>query len=328
MMQGLLSYQSPLYGRFTAQLPVGPLPFAALREFLPRYDTAERMAVYSLVGGIPAYLERFSDKESVGANLKRLFIRRTGMFRSEPFMLVGDVIRRESQTYESVLKGIAQGHHIPQELGTLLGFSASYLSPYLKQLEALHLIERRIPATVPPDKRAASRESRYFLADAYLRFYFRFLAPNLTLVEQEQEDLLWERISEQLRAFVGITFEEVCRDWVLCRARKRALNMVPEIVGSHWSATVQIDVLAMNWRDRTLLIGECKWGHEAVGKAVVTELLDKGERLKKDVLPDGEWRLYPILFARSGFSDAAKKEAAAHEVELVEVSQIEAELAE
>src|SRR5580692_4756236 len=35
MMKDLLTYQSPLYGRFTAQLPVDPLPFSALAEFLP-----------------------------------------------------------------------------------------------------------------------------------------------------------------------------------------------------------------------------------------------------------------------------------------------------
>ncbi|MEE9616195.1 MAG: hypothetical protein V3T90_04215, partial [Anaerolineae bacterium] len=31
------------------------------------------------------------------------------MFRSEPFILVGDVIRRETQTYDAVLKAIAAG---------------------------------------------------------------------------------------------------------------------------------------------------------------------------------------------------------------------------
>jgi len=104
-----MGYHAPLYGRFTAQLPVDPLPFSALSDFLPRYSAAERVAVYAVAGGIPAYLERFDDAESVGANIRRLFMRRTGMFRSEPFILVGDVIRRETQTYEAVLKAVAAG---------------------------------------------------------------------------------------------------------------------------------------------------------------------------------------------------------------------------
>ena len=39
------------------------------------------------------------------------------------------------------------------------------------------------------------------LCDLFLRFYFRFIEPNLELVELELTDLLWERIGEQFRAF-------------------------------------------------------------------------------------------------------------------------------
>jgi len=216
MMVNLIKYDAPLYGRFTAQLPVDPLPFPALSDFLPRYTAAERVAVYAVAGGIPAYLEQFDDRETIGANLQRLFMQRTGMFRSEPFILVGDVIRRETQTYEAVLKAVAAGKRTPQEIGVMLDLTSSYLSPYLKQLRALHLIERRLPATLPPEQRQASRSSRYHLADPYLRFYFRFIQPNLGLVEQELTDLLWQRIAEQFRAFVGLTaFEELCREWTL-----------------------------------------------------------------------------------------------------------------
>ena len=41
MMVNLMRYDAPLYGRFTAQLPVDPLPFSTLRDFLPRYTVAD-----------------------------------------------------------------------------------------------------------------------------------------------------------------------------------------------------------------------------------------------------------------------------------------------
>ncbi len=248
MMVNLMRYDAPLpalslskgYGRFTAQLPVDPLPFSALRDFVPRYTAAERVAVYAVAGGIPAYLERFNDTQKLGANIQRLFMRRTGMFRSEPFILVGDVIRRETQTYEAVLKAIAAGRRTPQEIGAMLGLTSSYLSPYLKQLEALHLIERRLPATIPPERRRTSRNSLYHLADPYLRFYFRFIQPNLGLVEQELTGVLWQRIAEQFRAFVGLTaFEELCREWTLVQARAGRLPFPPEIVGSNSPTSVE-----------------------------------------------------------------------------------------
>jgi len=323
MMVNLMGYQAPLYGRFTAQLPVDPFPFSALRDFLPQYTTAERVVVYAMAGGIPAYLERFNDTESIGANIQRLFIRRTGMFRSEPFLLIGDVIRRETQTYEAVLKAVATGHRTPSEIGTELGLASSYLSPYLKQLESLHLVERRIPATVPSQRRQSSHSSRYHLADHYLRFYFRFIAPNLSLVERELTNLVWNRIREQFRAFVCLTaFEELCREWTLAQARADRLPLRPEIVGSHWSRDAQVDVVALNWQDKAILLGECKWGVEPVGRAVIRELLDKAPR----VVPGKDWQVHYVFFARAGFTDAARAEAESARTELVDLEKLDSDL--
>lgn len=306
MMVDLMGYQAPLYGRFTAQLPVNPLPFAALSDFLPLYTAAERVAVYAVTGGVPAYLERFDVRRSLTENIRELFMQRTSIFRTEPFFLIGDVIRRETQTYEAVLKSIAAGNRTPQEIGNALGVSSSYLSPYLKQLEELHLIKRRIPATTLPERRESTKTSQYHLIDPYLRFYFRFIAPNADLVEQELGQVLWDRISDQFRAFVGMTvFEDLCREWVLVKARVGKLPMVPELVGSHWSANVQVDVLAVNWHDKAILLGECKWGVDAVGRSVIRELVDKAPK----VVPGEGWQVYYIYFARAGFTDAAREEA-------------------
>jgi AAA+ ATPase superfamily predicted ATPase len=250
-------------------------------------------------------------------------MRRTGMFRSEPFILVGDVIRRETQTYEGVMKAIAAGRRTPQEMGAMLNLTSSYLSPYLRQLEALHLIERRLPATIPPERRRASRNSRYHLADPYLRFYFRFIQPNLGLVEQELTGVLWQRIAEQFRAFVGLTaFEDLCREWTLVQARAGQLPFPPEIVGSHWSRDAQVDVVALNWRERAILVGECKWGTRPMARSVVRELVEKAPR----VVPGEDWRVHYVLFARAGFTAAARAEAEAVGAALVDLERLDADL--
>jgi len=323
MMVDLMGYQAPLYGRFTAQLPVDPLPFAALRDFLPRYTAAERVAVFAVTGGVPAYLERFDDRRSLTENLRDLFMQRTSIFRTEPFFLIGDVIRRETQTYEAVLKSIAAGNRTPQDIGYTLGVSSSYLSPYLKQLEELHLVRRRIPATTPPERREKTKTSQYHLTDPYLRFYFRFIAPNADLVEQELSHVLWDRISDQFRAFVGLTaFEDLCREWVLVKARAGKLPMVPELVGSHWSADAQVDVVAVNWHDKAILLGECKWGVDDVGRSVVRELVDKTPK----VVPSEGWQIYYIYFARAGFTDAAREEAQTVGAMLIDLETLDSDL--
>jgi hypothetical protein len=122
---------------------------------------------------------------------------------------------------------------------------------------------------------------------------------------------------------VGMTtFEDLCREWVLVKARAGALPMVPEVVGSHWSADVQIDVAAVSWRDKTILLGECKWGARAAGRAVIRELIDKTPR----AVPGEDWKVYYAYFARAGFTNAARGEARRADALLVNLATLDKDL--
>ena len=144
------------------------------------------------------------------------------------------------------------------------------------------------------------------------------------MVEQELTDLLWERIGEQFRAFVGVTaFEELCREWTLVQARRGQLPFRPEIVGSHWDQEAQVDVVALNWREKAILLGECKWGVGRVGRGVLRELVDKAPR----VVPEDGWQVHYALFARDGFTDAARTLASGLEMLLVDLNTLDADLA-
>ena len=208
MMVKMQEYQAPLYGRFTARLPVEPLPFAALADFLPDYDAAQRVAVYAILGGIPAYLKRFDSHRSLAANIQEQILLDTGMFRVEPFYLLSDEVR-EPRNYMAVLRAIGEGNHTLEEITLGSGLQTKqHTSTYLGRLQELRLVYRDTPATIPEGK--LTTQGRYALRDAYLRFYFRFIAPHERLLEQGLTPRLWEIIQEQLRAFIGGTaFEDL-----------------------------------------------------------------------------------------------------------------------
>ena len=323
MMDRLLRYQAPLYGRFTAHLAVEPMPFSATTGFFPHYTAAERVAVYGVLGGIPAYLERFDDSLTIKANVQAQIFDRTGMFRSEPFVLISDEVR-EPRNYMAILQAIAAGHHTIEAIAQAAGLQRTNVGGrYLQQLQALQLIERRVPATVPRDHRTTL--GRYYLKDNYLRFYFRFVEPNLDLLELGLVDELWEMVSSQMRAFIGqYAFEDLCREWVLIQARARRLPFHPQQVGSHWAADAQVDVVAINWREKAILLGECKWGTERMDRAVVRELIARGPL----VVPDrGQgWSIHYAFFARAGFTEAAQAEAAQHNAVLVDLATLDRDL--
>lgn len=171
----------------------------------------------------------------------------------------------------------------------------------------MHFIERRIPATLPPAKRRTTRESRYFLRDPYLRFYYRFIDPNLHHIERGLTRRLWRAMEESFRAFVGETFEALARECVLALARTGRLAFEPEFVGAHWDLAVQVDVVAINWQTRDILLGEAKWGEtDRPDRRMIRGLLDKADRV---VPQDGShWNVHYAVFARDRITRAARAE--------------------
>lgn len=199
-------------------------------------------------------------------------------------------------------------------------------SASIPQTQELHFVERRVPVTVPPSKRTGSRMGRYHLADPFLRFYYRFVAPQREEVGYQLEKVL-PGIQEGLHAFVGATaFEELCRTWVENAGER--LPFPPEHVGSHWSRRVQANVVAVNWRAKKILIGECKWGGDPVARDVLRELLEKkGPLVLKDLPDEGSgWKAHYAVFSRTGCTPATRTLAHEHQVLLIDLKQIDGDL--
>lgn len=307
MLTQLTTYQAPLYGRLTAQFPLLPLGYEDIDGFLPGIDIHQQLAVYAILGGVPAYLERWNSEESIRANVERLFLRRTGWFRTEPLVLISDLTRRETAKFEAVLKAIGDGRHSRSDIAAFSTVPSTSLSRYLSRLMDLNLVERRVPVTVPPAEQKTSRQSRYYLSDPFLRFYYRFIDPELHLIERGLAQHLWRKVEEGFRAFVAYTFEDVCRAWILAQAGAGQAPFAPEDVGQHWSSTVQVDVVAISWRERQILLGECKWGERPLSRRAVRELIEEKTPKVLADLPDGGegWDVHYAFFARRAFTEAA-----------------------
>jgi AAA+ ATPase superfamily predicted ATPase len=326
-METLQTRQSPLFGRLTGQWCLQPLAFAALKEFLPDWSVDERVAAYAVVGGVPAYLEWLDPTFSLSDNVHQVILAPGSMWVAEPTFLLYDEIR-EPATHLAILKAIGAGNHSLAEISDAALVSRSHLSAYLARLQELRLVERRLPVTIPPAKRRRARTGRYHLCDPYFRFYFRFIAPDQDELAYRPE-LVLPRIREGLRAFVGLTaFEELSRQWVTEQGRAGKLPMAIQEVGSHWSRTVQVDVVAVNWAERAILLGECKWDTDAVNRAVVRELLEtKTPKVLKDLPEEGaDWRVHRAFFARTGFTDAARAAAEAVDAILVDLMALDSDL--
>jgi uncharacterized protein len=267
MEREILGRKSPLFGRRTAQILLRPFGYREAAEFHPHYSVVDRARTYFVCGGIPYYLQFFSDRNSVEANISsQLLTEHAALFREGDFLLREEL--REVEVYYGVLLAVAAGRVTPQAIANETTADPRTLHYYLQQLTELGYLHRRYPLT---EDRRRTRMVRYDLSDPLLRFWFRFVFPNTSyLLHMGTQRAFQERIRPYLDAYFGSCFERLCREalpWLYRRERVPAAFEV----GEYWSKRVQIDVVGMRddgWTD----LGECKWGAVRSPQRVEVEL--------------------------------------------------------
>ena len=73
MINEVMGYKSPLYGRITAHLEVKPFDYLESAEFFPNYSQEEKLLAYGILGGIPRYLIAFNPAQDITQILPNIF---------------------------------------------------------------------------------------------------------------------------------------------------------------------------------------------------------------------------------------------------------------
>jgi AAA+ ATPase superfamily predicted ATPase len=298
MKRHALAYQAPLYGRATALLRLRPLCFGLTPQYFPQYQPDERVAIYAMVGGIPAYWELFNPDIRLDANIRQQFLTPNRLLHDEPSLLLQDFISG-THNYVAILRAMAYGHRTPKEIGGFTGLPETHIPSYLRKLIDTGFVTRRVPVTASP----SSRLGRHHIIDPFLRFYYRFLSQRQHQLATGVLDKTLAEVKRHLRDFIGTdTWEEICREWLLRAHDGDRLPYDPDQVGGAWTRKSQIDVMGINSMEKTLILGECKWYSRAAGRKVLADLVDKTPEF---VPKSGTWRVYYLGFARGGWTNAA-----------------------
>jgi len=312
MHHQFLSPRQPLYGRATAVIQVEEIGPGDLVEFLPRYSPLQVVETYSVIGGVPKYLELWDDGSTVLRNVERLVLSPASLFRHEALMLIQDEIA-EPRTYLAILECLGAGLKAPADLARETGIAINHMGRYLHTLVELRLVRRVLSEDVPDRKR--TRASRYEIRDPFLRFYFHFVYRYPELVEQNRTKRLAEIIRSGFDGYVARTgYEELARRAVAEAADRGELPFEPLYIGRAWNRRVEIDVVAISRRERAVLLGECKWHRTRMGPEILVSLHQRAGKLKH---VEGFKKHY-ALFSRSGFTKRLQRQALEDRVLLFE----------
>lgn len=303
MQKHVLSYDSPLYGRRTAQMCLTPLPFTSIYETqnLPFEQAVEQFA---LTGGVPKYLEFFEDGRPLEEQLKDAVFSKNGFLYEEPnFLLKSEFLT--AVNYFSIIKTIADGNHKLGKIASALGQESSSLTPYLSTLSDLGFIEKRTPITEKnPEK---SRKGLYFIADNFLRFWFFYVYPYKGELELDNMQIVLDEIHKDFKEkFVAFAYEDICKDIFAKLCSNNAISFVPSRIGSYWlndyDGDTEINVMSVDHQNKQVFAGECKYHTKPVDAPVYFTLKEKVDNAAEIRKSFPKYNIIYGLFSKSGFT--------------------------
>ncbi len=312
MHHEILSPSGALYGRTTADMRLDAIEPAALAGFLPRYSEAQRIETYSVIGGVPKYLELWNDSWPVFRNIEEVLLSPVTIFRQEPTFLIQEELP-EARTYLSILDAIGTGMKTPIGMGEITGLALPHVGKYLHTLLFLGMVRREVSLDVEDPEH--TRTTRYEISDPYLRFHFTFLRPNSSLLEQNRVGPLMQIIRNRFDAYVGHTgYEEVCRRLMIGMGDSGSLPFIPERVGRVWTRSAEFDVAAIDRKHKAVVLGECRWTAKKMGLDVLGKLEQKASAFRR---LEG-FKVTYALFCKNGFGRRLMTEAASRGILLFE----------
>jgi uncharacterized protein len=321
VMASLQEERNPMHGRLTP-LTLRPLAFPEAFPFLDTLDPVDRIERFAIAGGMPRYLALLGSGTVRETVCRNVLDRNSALFTEASTALSQEMI--SAGTHFSILELLASGPKEASELANRLRVKTQELTPYLRALESIDLVDRERPLGAP----VRSRGDKWVLTDPFFAFWFRFVFPFSDDLENglRATDLFDAEVRPALNECVAPVFEDWCRRWT-----RSNLGAAATSVGRWWGRALdafrstgqrtseEIDIVGIG-RSSVTVVGEAKWQNKQMTADVLTDL----DRYKLPALKQDGHKLSRsltiVLFSRAGYTAGLQKLAGSDErVRLVDV---------
>ncbi|MEV0729513.1 DUF234 domain-containing protein [Polymorphospora sp. NPDC050346] len=283
MMEALNDYRRPFHQR-GREMVVGPLNPADLAVMM-NLPAAEAIDAALVTGGLPLICTEWPP----GTDLWDFLAAATADPTSALIVSAERSLAAEfpSQVQaRTVLSAIGSGERTFGNIARASGeLAATSLQRSLSALTDKRLVVGELPLSTAP-----SKERRYRITDPYLRFWLRFIAPNMPEIERGRGDLTLERIRRGWTSWRGRAVEPLIRD-ALARILPDGQLPVAGTIGGYWTRTndVEIDIVGADRGPvarELLFVGSIKWlDRDTFDVRDLTALQRQRDRLTSEPLP-------------------------------------------
>ena len=140
------------------------------------------------------------------------------ILENEVRFLLGSEQIRDPAPYNAILAAIAGGGTKFKRIQQLIGVERGALSSSLRTLLELGWIRRELPFGERSDRRAI-----YRVADPFLTFWYRFVAPLASALQFSNSATVYvAQVAPRVADYMGWSvFEEICGQWLQRNAQQR-----------------------------------------------------------------------------------------------------------
>lgn len=317
MLNDVMGYKSPLYGRCTGSMEIQPFDYLESAEFFPNYSEEEKLIAYGILGGVPRYLNAFDPKRSLKENLISEILADGAFLNDEPQTLLRMELR-EPAVYNSILEAVANGCNRVVEIADRIHEEKSKCSKYMLTLQTLRLLEKHIPC----GESDSSKKGIYEVVDHFYKFWYRYVFSNRSYYGMLGIDRAADEIMGEISDYMGPVFEDICRQYLIRRAQNESLAFVPYVIGRWWGNNPvikeqdDVDLLALDRKRERGIFVECKFRNRPMAMDEYDDLVTATE-----AFPDvSEKKL--MFISKSGFTEAVRRRAGEEGAELVELREL------
>lgn len=254
-----MDYKEPLYGRCDTIIHLRPFTTSVLKQILadhyPAYTNDDLLALFTITGGVPKYIELLMDrgaftvKDMIGRVMEE-----NSIFLEEGTILLAQEFGKKYGNYFSILSAIASGRNTTPEIAQAVG-DTSIGGMLLRLEEDYEIIAKKRPVL----SKERSQNVRYEITDNFLRFWFRYVARNQSLLQMGLNDKLCDMAMADYTTYSGLTLEGWFRQKLKEEGRYRD-------IGSWWNTTKgnkteqqEVDIVALPVdSDTPALVAEVK----------------------------------------------------------------------
>lgn len=290
----------------TEYMEVNELSFKDSYSFFGDVSGSDAVFLYGLTGGIPAYLDvlKKSGFENRLDAVQKCFDENRRIATHPEEVLHSEL--RELAYYNRMLITLASGKTRVNEISLDVDKPKDIVVPYLKTLMSFNIVKKENPVT----EKGNRRKTRYSIVNSSDVFWYRFMAPNYSVIANNEK---FEVEACELEAYEKEVFLQICAQYLKDESENGRMPFEINEIGNWWEndeethTTEEFDLVGLgkSGESDASVFCNCFYSDKTVEIVELKSLIELTKRVKR------RGDNFYMIFSKNGFSDHALTVASA-----------------